>query len=150
MTHGSNYAYIKRKCRCPECKAWAAAWQKEYRKRRCAKTGEVFSGNRGGFVPGKPCLCGCGERIAAASPNGYRRGHKVRIGKKTEIGMFLVVRCTEPPAVPSDIVICSHCGEKCWASKKTGKRGMALAATLGDSSIICVVCFDVIFGSGTQ
>ena len=30
MTHGTQFAYIRRKCRCAECRAWAAARHQKY------------------------------------------------------------------------------------------------------------------------
>lgn len=75
MRHGDNYSYIKCKCRCPECRAWWAAYWENYLRRRFARTGEAYSGSKGGFVPGKPCACGCGLGLPATSPNRYKRGH---------------------------------------------------------------------------
>lgn len=76
MTHGTNYGYLKKKCRCPRCRAWAVAWFGEYRKIRWEQYGEVSSGSRGGMVPGKPCACNCGQGLPAASRRIYKNGHK--------------------------------------------------------------------------
>ena len=74
--HGKNYGYFKKNCRGPKCRAWWAAYQKEYRKKRMAITGEAFSGRRGGFVPGKLCACGCGLSLPATSNQIYKTGHR--------------------------------------------------------------------------
>lgn len=74
--HGTNYAYLVKKCKCLQCRAWWAGWQKQYREDRSRRTGEAFSGSRGGWVPGKPCACGCGQTLPAKSPKNYKRGHK--------------------------------------------------------------------------
>jgi hypothetical protein len=74
--HGTNYGYMKRKCKCARCRAWWSAWFSAYKERRQARTGEAFSGRLGGFVPGMPCGCGCGQPVPLSPQPRYRRGHK--------------------------------------------------------------------------
>lgn len=74
--HGSNYAYTKKKCRCDICRPWWNAYFKAYVEARCRRTGEAFATKRGGFVPGKPCACGCGLTLPEESPRAYKTGHK--------------------------------------------------------------------------
>lgn len=63
--------------------------------------------------------------------------------------MILVVRCTTPPAVPSDVVKCSGCGHDCWLSKYSGASTLALARATGDDRIICNVCLEKIVGGAS-
>lgn len=54
--------------------------------------------------------------------------------------MILVSRCTEPEAVPSNVVQCSICGEDCWLSKYSGQSTIALAKSTGDDRFVCSEC----------
>lgn len=76
--HGKEYGYKKKGCRGPMCREWWNATMRRYRADRMARTGEAFSGRGGGFVPGKPCACGCGETLPATSSILYKRGHNNR------------------------------------------------------------------------
>lgn len=76
--HGKGYGYQKKRCRCLRCCLWWSAYMKKYKAERIARTGEAFCSRLGGFVPGKPCACGCGETIPAEYEAIYKRGHKPR------------------------------------------------------------------------
>lgn len=43
--HGTRYGYRVKKCTCPECRAWNAAWRRK--ERSAAKAREDFDGAAG-------------------------------------------------------------------------------------------------------
>jgi hypothetical protein len=45
-THGTNYGYLRRRCRCDECRAWWSAYMRDYRQRRMVREGETMRNGR--------------------------------------------------------------------------------------------------------
>lgn len=109
--HGSRLMYRERKCRCDECRAWAALQTRSYNAKRKAQTGESYwqsikpAANR--TTSGACTKCGKAiSRVRTTDPlcalcRGNRPGYNIRISPAGRLAIYerdnwTCQICTEP------------------------------------------------------